>query len=50
MSDENGNLPPAAQVECPQSSENQEHSDNGGGELSVFTNLASESEGQAAES
>ena len=49
VSDENGNLPPAAQVECPQSSENQEHSDNGGGELSVFTNLASESEGQAAE-
>ena len=49
VSDENGYLPPAAQVECPQSSENQEHSDNGGGELSVFTNLASESEGQAAE-
>ena len=49
MSDENGNLPPAAQVECLQSSENQEHSDNGGGELSVFTNLASGSEGQAAE-
>ena len=49
LSDENGNLPPAAQVECPQSSENQEHSDNGGGELSVFTNLTSESEGQAAE-
>ena len=49
VSDENGNLPPAAQVECLQSSENQEHSDNGGGELSVFTNLASESEGQAAE-
>ena len=49
VSDENGNLLPAAQVECLQSSENQEHSDNGGGELSVFTNLASESEGQAAE-
>ena len=49
VSDENGNLPPAAQVECPQSSENQEHSDNGGGKLSVFTNLANESEGQAAE-
>ena len=49
VSDENGNLPPAAQVECLQSSENQEHSNNGGGELSVFTNLASESEGQAAE-
>ena len=49
VSDENGNLPPAAQVECLQSRENQEHSDNGGGELSVFTNLASESEGQAAE-
>ena len=49
VSDENGNLPPAAQVECLQSSENQEHSDNGGGELSVFTNLASESDGQAAE-
>ena len=49
VSDENGNLPPAAQVECLQSCENQEHSDNGGGELSVFTNLASESEGQAAE-
>ena len=49
VSDENGNLPPAAQVECPQSSVNQEHSDNGGGELSVFTNLAEKSEGQAAE-
>ena len=49
VSDENGNLPPAAQLECPQSRENQEHSDNGGGELRVFTNLASESEGQAAE-
>ena len=49
VSDESGNLPPAAQVECSQSSKNQEHSDNGGGELSVFTNLASESEGQAAE-
>ena len=49
VSDENGNLPPAAPVECPLSSENQEHSDNCGGELSVFTNLASESEGQAAE-
>ena len=49
VSDENGNLPPAAQVECLQSRENQEHSDNGGGELSVFTNLTSESEGQAAE-
>ena len=49
VSDENGNLPPAAQVECLQSRENQEHSDNGGGELSVFINLASESEGQAAE-
>ena len=49
VSDENGNLPPAAQVECLQSSENQEHSDNGGGELNVFTNLASKSEGQAAE-
>ena len=49
VSDENGNLPPAAKVECLQYSENQEHSDNGGGELSVFSNLASESEGQAAE-
>ena len=49
VSDENGNLPPAAQVECPRSSVNQEHSDNGGGELSVFTNLAEKSEGQAAE-
>ena len=49
VSVENGNLPPAAQIECPQSSENQEHSDNGGGKLSVFTNLASDSEGQAAE-
>ena len=49
VSDEYGNLPSAAQVECLQSNENQEHSDNGGGELSVFTNLASESEGQAAE-
>ena len=27
----------------------QEHSDNGGGELSVFTNLASQSESQAAD-
>ena len=44
-SDENGNLTPAAQVECPLPREVQEHSNNGGGESSVFTNLASESEG-----
>ena len=48
-SDENGNLTPAAQVECPLPSEVQEHSNNGGRESSVFTNLASESEGHTAE-
>ena len=48
-SDENGNLTPAAQVECPLPSEVQGHSNNGGGESSVFTNLASESEGHAVE-
>ena len=49
VSDDNGNLTPAAQEECSLLSVTQEHSDNGGGELSVFTNLASQSEGQAAE-
>ena len=49
VSDENGNLTPAAQEECSLPSVTQEHSGNGGGELSVFTNLASQSEGQAAE-
>ena len=43
-SDENGNLTPAAEVECPLPREVQEHSNKGGGESSVFTNLASESE------
>ena len=49
VSDENGNSTPAAQEECSLPSETQEHLVNGGGELSVFTNLASQSEGQAAE-
>ena len=49
MSDENGNLTPAAQAECTLLSMTQEHSGNGGGEISVFTNLARKSEGQAAE-
>ena len=49
VSDENGNLTPAAQKECSLPCVTQEHSGNGGGELSVFTNLASQSEGQAAE-
>ena len=49
VSDENGNLTPAAHVECPLSSVNQEHPNNEGGEISVFTNLAGKSEGQAAE-
>ena len=39
VSDDNGNLTPAAQAECSLLSVTQEHSDNGGGELSVFTNL-----------
>ena len=49
VSDENGNLTPAAQAECSMPSMTQERSGNGVGELSVFTNLASQSEGQAAE-
>ena len=49
VSDENGNLTPTAQEECPLPSMAQEHSGNGGGESSVFTNLASKSEGQAAD-
>ena len=49
VSDDNGNLTPAAQGECSLFSVTQEHSNNGGGELSVFMNLASQSEGQAAE-
>ena len=48
-SDDNGDLTPAAQEECSLLSATQEHSDNGGGEPSVFTNLASQSEGEAAE-
>ena len=49
VSDENGNLTPAAHAECTLPSATQEHSGNGGGEISVFTNLAKKSEGQAAE-
>ena len=41
---------PAAQGECsPVLVKSQEHSDNGGGEPSVFTNLTGELEGKAAE-
>ena len=49
VSDENGNLTTAAQEECSLPCGPQVHSNNGGGEPSVFTNLASQSEGQAAE-
>ena len=49
VSDDNGHLTPAAQAVCSLLSVTQEHSDNGGGELSVLTNLASQSESQAAE-
>ena len=49
VSDENGNLTPTAQVECPLPKEVQKHSYKGGGDTSVFTNLANDPEGQAAE-
>ena len=47
--DVNGNSPPAAQEELNQPIGAEQFQNNGGGELSVFTNLASESEGLAAE-
>ena len=46
---ENGNLIPAAKAECPFLDTGEECPDNGGGEISVFTNLAVESEGSATE-
>ena len=49
VSNEIGTSTPAAQVECPLPCEVQEHSDNSGGEPSVFTNLTGKSEGHAAE-
>ena len=49
VSNEIGASTPAAPEECPLPCEVQEHSDNGGGEPSVFTNLAGQSEGPAAE-
>ncbi|MCG8622663.1 MAG: hypothetical protein MJE68_11805, partial [Proteobacteria bacterium] len=49
VSNEIGTSTPAAQEECPLPCEVQEHSDNGGGEPSVFTNLTGKSEGHAAE-
>ena len=49
VSDVNGNSPPAAQEELNQPMGAEQFQNNGGGEVSVFTNLASESEGLAAE-
>ena len=49
MPDVNGNLTPAAPVECPLPSETLEHPDNGGGETSVFGKLASRLVGHATE-
>ena len=49
VSNEIGTSTPAAQEECPLPCEVQEHSDNGGGEPNVFTNLTGKSEGHAAE-
>ena len=46
---ENGNLIPAAKAECSFLDTGEECPDNGGGEISVFTNLAVESEGSATE-
>ena len=46
---ENGNLTPAAKAECPLSNTGEEYPGNGGGEISVFTNLTVESEGSATE-
>ena len=46
---ENGNLTPAAKAECPLSNTGEECPGNGGGEVSVFTNLTAESEGSATE-
>ena len=48
-SDDNGNLTPAVQEGSSLLCVTQEHSDNGGGKQNVFTNLTSQSEGQAAE-
>ena len=49
VSDLNGNSPPAAQEELTQPIGAEQFQKNGGGEVSMFTNLASESEGLAAE-
>ena len=49
VSDVNGNSPPAVQEELNQLIGAEQFQNNGGGEVSVFTNLASESEGPAAE-
>ena len=46
---ENGNLAPAAKAECPFPDTGEECPGNGGGEVSVFTNLTVESEGSATE-
>jgi len=48
-SDVNGNPTPAAKVELPLPLRAEQLQHSGGGETSVFANLAVESEGQAAE-
>ena len=48
-SDVNGNSTPAAKVNCVLPRIAEQSQDNGGGETSVFANLAVESEGLAAE-
>ena len=49
VSDVNGNSPPAAQEDLNKPIGAKQFQNNGGGETSVFTNLALESEGAAAE-
>ena len=49
VSDVNGNSTPVAKVNCVLSRRAEQFQNNGGGETSVFTNLAVESEGLAAE-